>query len=327
MAIALGLGLSTKNDLNAQFFEKLTNNGVRFGASFGAQLYLGQRESNFSIRIGGGIWKHVGAVQFNNQLTLNYYLGGMGNSQLANSKLPFTRFPNSNLDFVISPSITLGLGQLHQLTHIRPFNYMSVLNITHNYAGSLTMITNFVLNNHHRNQRVGAINFNIGSVSGGYYNDVMRMIFEYEGMGMADDHDRYWTGGGFLNIRVNQIEFFYDFDRFTGFGGKLFEISKLLGLNQVYYRYNKDLIEDKSKDPNYVLSENELFYNRGKISFGLRFYGTELNQISFLSYTMIGNPKWDIQNIIHKSRLNPFHPSYSIEMSQAGIGYSGLINN
>ncbi len=260
---------------------------------------------------------------FQSQLFYNLYSGGLGTSMLTNLKLPFYNVSNINWDLVLCPGITLGIGRQNRATFIRVFNFMSAPVSYHNYSTSLTLSHLFILNKFRKNQRSGSINMNFGYVSLGYFNDIMDQIFTFEGLGMGDGHDRYWTGGGYLNIQINdRYEIFYEFDRFTGFGGKLFEISNKLRLNNTFYKTDSLETMEDVDDP----YKNQSFANRGLFSFGLRRY-FENYYNWYAKISNIGDSNFDIQNIIHrKLSKNPVHNTQTIDLWQLSYGFQYLLN-
>ena len=287
------------------------------------QFYIGQKESNFNLSLCLGLMSHQKAVLVHTQIFYNLYFGGLGTSTLANEKLPFFNISNSMWDIAIAPGITFGTGREPIVTFIRPFNHMSTPAAYHNYSASLSLTHVFVINKYKKKKKVGSININLGRLSLGYFNDVMDNIFAWEGLGMGDNHDRWWTGGGFLNYRIDLYnEFFYEFDRFTGFGGKLFEISNKLRLTNLFYP--SDSINDITEIEN--VYKNQLFFNRGLISVGFRGYNSEYQNF-YLKISLMGDNKYDVQNFIHsKISHNPIHNTQTIDLYQLSYGLNYLIN-
>lgn len=295
-------GILLKAQIPQQEF--LPHSGLQYSLGMSAQVYFGKLESNYNISACFGIQYTRSAVMLSNQLFLNLYQGGVGTSVLSNSTLPFYNFSNFFLDLFLSPSATFGIGSQNIPVFVRPANFMSAPVIFHQYAVSGTIGSSFVINNKRRNQRTGSLNLNFGPLSFGYYNDNMAQIFAANGFGLGDGHDRWWTGGGFINLRLlKNYELFYEFDRFTGFGGKLFEISEMLNLNHMYYPA-EDAIQSKDLTN---ISKNEMFFNRGITSFGIRNYNS-FNSHFYFKFSFMGDPSSDVQNLIHsKLSKDPFH--------------------
>src|SRR4026207_1249137 len=96
------------------------------------------------------------------------------------------------VDFTNSLSIGGAWGK--ELTYTKFFktlNTGSFYNISTNikYAGYLT--TNFILNNHRRNQIVGSVSFSTPGFTINYYNDCAQ---PFDFFPLADNFDRWWTG-------------------------------------------------------------------------------------------------------------------------------------
>jgi hypothetical protein len=94
-------------------------------------------------------------------------------------------------DLSISPAFTYGRGQSNSVT-LNTFNNNMASGVSNNFENSVTLGTNFVLNSDGRNQRVGYAGFKSGKVDFSFYNDVIPVL--------GDQDDRWWTGGGSLNI-------------------------------------------------------------------------------------------------------------------------------
>jgi hypothetical protein len=94
-------------------------------------------------------------------------------------------------DLSINPAFTYGSGQSNSVT-LNTFNNNTASGVSNNFENSVTLGTNFVLNSDGRNQRVGYAGFKSGKVDFSFYNDVIPIL--------GDRDDRWWTGGGSLNI-------------------------------------------------------------------------------------------------------------------------------
>ncbi|MCB0643850.1 MAG: hypothetical protein KDC44_19515, partial [Phaeodactylibacter sp.] len=123
--------------------------------------------------------------------------------------------------------------------------------------------------------------------------------------GLGDAFDRWWTGGGnietfffhsFFPKNNGDQQFKYSlnagFDKFTG-GGKT-------AINDPFKFANHILL----KDVDYTGEDyNEIFYNRGVffIGFGIG---------RFLFEFDVPIVEIDVQDIIHKIRIDSYHPKY-----------------
>ncbi len=185
-------------------------------------------------------------------------------------------------------------------------------NIFTNRAGMLMLGTNFVLNNHKRNQIVGSLNGTIGNISFNYYND--GPPFNLTGTG--DGFDRYWTGGGAIlyHSRKNFNYAEIAFDQFTGYIPLLYELTSLLGMNVPLYD-----TPDKSKVYNFNTSAYSL-----KVNFDQGF-GINTGVVGSLK-DIKRDRYWGIQEIIHIMLGYPLHPNDDGNRFFIGGTYNQLHN-
>lgn len=113
------------------------------------------------------------------------------------------------------------------------------------------LTSNFILNNHKRNQIVGTLSATFGEVSLYYANDGAA---PFTFLPLADNFDRYWTGSGGVfvhNKKRNVME--ASFDQFTGYNTLLYELSNILGINVPLYN-DEDDEKNKHRNTNYNTS-------------------------------------------------------------------------
>ncbi len=158
-------------------------------------------DGNFTGSLGVGIsgqsGNFMGAANFNVNIS-NFGLGTTSGSTGRN-QLQF--------DFVASPSITVGGGQAPSLA-LNTFNNQSATGVSNTFENSFTLGSNFVFNSEGRNQRVGYAGFRVGNVQGNFYNDVVP--------GLGDRDDRWWTGGGSVQVAMGGGSLTLGTDVFTG---------------------------------------------------------------------------------------------------------------
>jgi hypothetical protein len=166
--------------------------------------------------------------------------------------------------------------------------------------------TNFILNNHQRNQIVASGIVNVNNFSILYYNDGPDVL------GLGDKFDRYWTGGlgiyyannkGFNNIELS-------FDQFTGYQPLIYELSNILGFDVPQYSSKKEKF-------NFNTSTYHL-----KVGFD--------NDLS-LDFGVIGslrsqNKHFGLQDIIHMGRKMPIHPNDDNNRFYVGFSYLKNLN-
>lgn len=200
------------------------------------------------------------------------------------------------IDFTNSFNIGLEWGRhLDYNKFSRTIHNGDYYNIFSNRSGMLMLGTNFILNNHKRNQIVGSLNATIGKLSFNYYND--GPPFNLTGTG--DGFDRYWTGGGAIMYHSNRNFNYAEiaFDQFTGYIPLLYELTSLLGMNVPLYD-----TPDKSKVYNFNTSAYSV-----KVNFDQRF-GINAGVVGSLKDSKRGR-YWGIQEIIHVVLGYPLHPN------------------
>jgi len=150
--------------------------------------------------------------------------------------------------------------------------------------------TNWIWNNHGRNQGVGTLMLNFQNVSLHYFNDGGPPIDQ---LGLGDNFDRWWTGSGALYWHGwNQNRLELGFDQFTGFSGLLYEMSNMLGLELPNYK-------PKDKDGNATFFNSSEYYLRAFILPGVGFQmGVHGNLYNAKTAHIFG-----VQDVIH-SKLN-----------------------
>ncbi len=200
------------------------------------------------------------------------------------------------------------MGALNPSPLINPFGWY--LNLSSTIIHRFTKFNQKnILGKRNFSQKVGSISLGGPAWDINYYND--GTPFHY--MGLGDGKDRYWTGGGFVNIHVrnhydnefsrNRIvrNIVVGFDRFTGHYPESFEVANNLGLNTVPYG-------DKS----------QAFFNKGRL-----FFGVELPElpgfVSIISFN--DNNTYDIQHVIHRFKKQPVHNSLHTQATGLNLYY------
>ena len=172
--------------------------GVGFGIGFRTNFNGG-----FSVSVAMGISQRGSDAMGSINMSLSAYNYGLGTTHGSTGNY------SRQMDFVISPALTIGLGSGEG--RALPLNTISnnmSTGVFNNFEGSGTVATNFVLNSSGRNQRVGFVGGKSGSASFGMYNDFIP--------GLGDKDDRWYTGGGNLTIASDFGNFMIGTDVFTG---------------------------------------------------------------------------------------------------------------
>ncbi len=259
--------------------------GVRFKVALGSK-----RASHYEVSVSAG----AGKMMYEHLLagcnvTLNLYRGGIGASLLPG------KMTRHQLDLATGFSLSFGEGRSQHSRPLYTWNPNGAPHMANPFHRSITLATNFIANNHRRNQQLGMIGLAIGNVQLGYYNDGP----PFDLWGAGDAFDRWWTGGGYLHIGHDDSEwqFIYSFDKFTGYQRDAYEIANILRLNYVSYK-----------------NVPESTYNRGRNQFGFRHRSGIGVNLSFFD-------TWDIQDWIHRMLRYTYHPSLYHRQVFLGLQY------
>ena len=286
---------------------------LNYGVSIDARLELVYKYgylTNLRIGVAGG----AGYYLNNNfmpysQMGISLFQGGIGSS------ISVSQRNRINLEINNAIGIIGGTAPGHVIH--RPVYTMGkfISNpIKHPYSYYLNLSTTFIQRisknqksgsrqNGRFSQRVGAAALGLGRVEINYYNDGM----PYHILGLGDNKDRYYTGGGFINFTTNYDtrklpvsvdDIYAGFDRFTGFFPESFELAYSLHLNEVPY---KDL--------------TQAYYNKGRA-----FVGTSFRDIKGLNTFVSLNDfdELDVQYVIHRIRKQPIHRT----LHKSNIGFN-----
>jgi len=201
-------------------------------------------------------------------------------------------------------------GQNTYNTYMRTFHNGDYYNLVTNRQGAAVLSTNFILNNHRRNQIIGSVNVLFDNVSLNYYNDGP----PFDLIALGDNFDRYWTGGGSITLhtRKNYNTAELSFDQFTGYVPLLYELSGILGLNVPLY-----------DDPG-----QKRAYNFNTSAYHLRIntdqnFGLNVGVMGSLTHK---GRYYGIQDIIHMLGHFSLHPNNDNNRIFIGGSYSNFQN-
>lgn len=282
--------------------DTFVDNRFNYGVSIDAKLELVCRYgylTNFRLGISGGSGYYINEhVMPFSQVGISFFQGGIGSSISVSQRNKF------NVEIYSSTGIVGGwqskwdiprplytLGKFASTPIQLPYSFY--LNLATTFVQRISKNSGSKTFKHGRfSQRVGSGVLGVGPVEINYYNDGM----PYHFLGLGDNKDRFYTGGGFINITPNYNckygtkvinDFYAGFDRFTGYFPESFELAYALHLNEVPYR---DL--------------DQAYYNKGRF-----FIGSSFNQVKGLNTVISINDHdgFDVQNWIHNGRQQPFH--------------------
>ncbi|MEO8413395.1 MAG: hypothetical protein ABI472_07030 [Ginsengibacter sp.] len=280
-------------NLNFTYGKSQTFPGLRLYAAFIAN---GMYKNNFTVSYGPSVSIYTKSLGAN----LNPLTGDI------------------QIDFTNSFSIGSAWGKgLTYTKFFKTLNTGSFYNLASNrkYGGYLT--ANFIVNNHRRNQIVGAVSLSTPDVSINYYNDGAA---PFNFLPVADNFDRWWTGGfgvyihNHKNYNIAEVSF----DQFTGYSPLLYELSNLIGINL----------------PNYNTNDSDAIYKGGHVSpafntsaynfkiFLGRGYAIDAGVLGSLRNNTTGRV-FGLQEIIHTMFGYPLHPNNDINRFYIG----GTFNN
>lgn len=272
-----------------------------------AQTFPGLRL--YAAFIANGIYK--------NNFTVNYGPSvALYTKTLGSNLNPLTG--DIQIDFINSFSVGSAWGkELSYTKFFKTLNTASFYNIATRKKYGAYLSTNFILNNHKRNQVVGSVTFSSPDFSVNYYNDGAA---PFNFLPLADNFDRWWTGGFGIYIHnhknYNIAEF--SFDQFTGYSPLLYELSNLIGINLPNYNIDDSM---SLKNGSHVAPAfNTSAYNL-KI-FLAQGYAIDAGVLGSLR-TKKGRV-FGLQEIIHTMFHYPLHPNNDINRFYVGGTYNNM---
>lgn len=296
-----------------QFFTRAQdvklNFELRFGLNF--NLNISSASSFPGANVFGSFlltskFKNLKGLMTNYGATVSVYTGSLGNDRnLLQSDL--------QIDFTNALTLGYGFNQVSYPKYLMTLQNSPAYNLTHDFKYALFVGTNFVLNNHHRNQAIGSITATIDNFSLNYYNDGALPL------GIADNFDRWWTGGlaAIVHDRrgFNRVE--ATFDQFTGYSPLLYEISTILGINVSEYSHNNNV----DADPIYrVITPSS--YNCS--AYNVRVFLAEnfAVQAGVIGSLKFGEKLYGLQDIIHSRGRFSLHPNKDLNRFSMGLTYN-----
>jgi Bacterial toxin 23 len=220
-------------------------------------------------------------------------------------------------DLTQSFSVGYGWDDLSYYKYFRTLNNGAYYNMATNKSYALLLSSNIILNNHKRNQAVGSVTLSAPGVTINYYNDG---AVPFNFLALADNFDRWWTGGLSLFFH-NRQDYNYaelSFDQFTGYSPLLYELSTMLGINVPQYNGagNDSLITGKKLPSDFNTSAYNLkvFLTRG--------YGVDVGAIGSLVDKQ--GRAYGLQDIIHILGGYALHPNSDITRFYIGGTYNNL---
>ncbi|SIP91944.1 polymorphic toxin type 23 domain-containing protein [Chryseobacterium sp. RU33C] len=265
---------------------------IRFGISTGIgymafNSLLPALNAEYTISYGGlSTYQDSIRKRFSSQLTGSLSLTSGFNNEFRNNSLEYIANRNKPLYY---------FTDLTQPSLQNPFN------------SSFTFGTNWVYHlsanipKCKRRQRVGFLGFKIDNFQFGYLNDGGWPIAK---IGLGDKEDRYYTGGGFVNInlpmdrKINNIN--AGFYRFTGYSELAFDTA-----DEFLFGY-VDYADPKQK-----------YFNHGFWNFGI---GNAEHWNGFIRLNNVYNLS-EVQNIIHYLTKSSYHQNQRPFYISAGGSY------
>ena len=138
---------------------------LRFGLNF--NLNISSASSFPGASVFGSFlltskFKNLKGLMTNYGATISVYTGSLGNDRnLLQSDL--------QIDFTNALTLGYGFNQVNYPKYLMTLQNCPAYNLTHDFKYALFVGSNFVLNNHHRNQAIGSISATIDNFSVNYY--------------------------------------------------------------------------------------------------------------------------------------------------------------
>ena len=230
------------------------------------------------------------------------------------------------MDLVNSFSFGAGANDLPYYKLFRTIDNGSYYNVLLNKDYAFLLTSNFILNNHKRNQVVGSLSFSFPQFTVNYFNDGGAPFYRIP---IADNLDRYWTGGFSVFVHnksnfksaYNSVE--ASFDQFTGYSPLLFEACSMLGIYMPNYnlQYDENTHDPKSANYNTSMYDLKIFLIKG--------YGIDIGAMGALkdrSYRKKKEFYFGLQDIIHVKGGFSLHPNNDNQHFFIGGVYNNLSN-
>ncbi len=215
------------------------------------------------------------------------------------------------LDIINSATFGLaGGGDLGYTKMFRTINIGDFYNVMLDKENAFLMGTNFILNNHKRNQFVGHVAISYHNFTMDYSNDGAPPVSWFS---LGDEFDRWWTGGLGIFIHNNQAFNWVEasFDQFTGYSPQLYELSGLIGIDVP--RYGRSVSTDKYGPPAFNTS-----------TYKLRVFPTanwSINMGVIGSLRSTNDTAYGLQEILHLLQGFALHPNRDINRWYIGTSY------
>jgi hypothetical protein len=265
----------------------------------------------FCAFIANGMYKNNFTVNYGPSLSIyNKSLGANLNPLINDVQVDFTN------------SFSLGYGwdgNLNYTKFFKTINTGSYYNLASNKRYAAYLTTNFIFNNHKRNQTVGSVTLSSPVVSINYYNDGAA---PFDFLSLSDNFDRWWTGGFgvYIHNHKNYNSAELSFDQFTGYSSLLYELSNVIGINLPDYNI-EDSTAGKRKDtisPAFNTSSYNLkIFPTAGYAIDAGIIGSLRNQAGRV---------FGLQEIIHTTFHYPLHPNNDINRFYIGGTYNNMSN-
>ena len=289
-----------------------------------------QEKLNYQVRIGAKFSVNQ-SISYTKQKIpgIKLYATLIGNQQIGNnfflnlsSSLAFYKKSLGNdwnplnydlqIDFTNGVTFAYVNNPLKYQKFLRTVGNSNAYNLMHNYENLVGLSSNFIFNNHNRNQVIGSFLMTINNFSLNVYND-------YSLLPIGDNFDRWWTGGGAIFIHNNRSFNIVEVcsDQFTGYSPLIFELTKLLGINTPKYFKTSNNFTPKSYNSsafNIYIGFNE------QVKMGLGMNGS-------LKFGKKGSERYfGFQDIIHILRNIPLHPNNEVNKLQLSFLYTNNLH-
>ncbi|WP_299535638.1 hypothetical protein [Ulvibacterium sp.] len=287
-----------------------TNTVFDYGVAIKLEFEM-QRDINFKLSTVGGIGRKIDDIEFiypSFHVELQIFNSGFGTSLIQ------AKHRNFVFDVLTSFQVSTGIREINEVQRENRFNplfHFSNLSATplHNpYFNSIGLGSVFIISsdNKRESQLVGTLYLNIErTVQFTYYNDGPPFA-----NWLSDGFDRYYTGGAHVSFHTDTKNYLSQYElsyhKFTGYQRFAFEMANHLQIDFIPY------------------SDQEAFYyNQSR----WRFKAANPENGYGILISKYDMQHWDIQDLIHFSRNNSYHPdTYRNNRLGIGLDYNFIKN-
>ncbi len=217
------------------------NNNFGYNIKFSCNFLI---NGGYNFGAGIGTWKKFNTFQPSTNISLNFV---QGRNNLGNRNRK-GKGSNRQTNLIISPMLTIGANKRGYPEFINPFYLGNTGAVISDYCSSFTIGTNFItlprgerensFTSRNRTQQLIFLQAKAGldssrNITLNFYEDFVIFTNWFVFKGLADNYDRFYTGGGNVQVRLNNKTRFSIYSEiYTGtFNKDLFDYPDLYNPN------------------------------------------------------------------------------------------------